>query len=139
MSSVEVSPLMPVHWSEISPSYHKVIIRRKGFYLFYKFYLFFEPLRRVFWIFLCEVVFFKIILKWPFIPYMTISIYEILNIGFSTYEPYKLYYYNSEKCFFCRHQWESITKIIACLHPKVTLYPSSCSIILHHSIIKDGL
>jgi hypothetical protein len=78
--TIEISPLIAIDWSEFSPFLSKVDI---SFDFFNKCFHFLFPFRCIFGIFLSEIIFFKVALKRPLIPYSDIIINEIFDIGIS--------------------------------------------------------
>lgn len=134
MPSIKVSPLMSIDRTQISPFHHKLIIGWEFFYFFNKGFFFTEPSFTMFFKIISKSILFQIVLKWPFIPNMTLSINKILNICISSDKPYKLHYNDSKKCFFRSNQRKSVSKIVFSLHPKYAGNTSPSSIIFMYSV-----
>lgn len=84
---VEISPLIAINRSEFTPLFREIII---SFYFLNKNFHFFFPFWCIFWIFFCEIIFLKICLKWPLVPYSDIVIDEIFDISITREKPEKL-------------------------------------------------
>lgn len=85
--AIEISPLVTIDGSELTPLLRKIGI---SFYFFNKIFHLFFPFWSIFWIFFCEIIFFEIRLKWPFIPDSHIIVHEVFDIGITREEPEEL-------------------------------------------------
>lgn len=134
--TIEISPLVAIDWSEVSPFLGKNII---GFYFFDKYLELFVPFRRIFLVCLSEVIFFQIVLKWPFIPYPDIIIHEIFDIGISREKPEEFMDDAFRKYFFCRQKRKSFREIASELIAKNTTRSCSSTIVSVNTVIHDML
>lgn len=110
--TIKISPLISIHWSQISPCFCKIWII---FYIFYEELELVIPFRCVFWIFLCEITFLEIVLKGPLVPDTNIIIDKIFDISITREEPEKLmndafckYFYGYDLLILCisNSQWK---------------------------------
>lgn len=134
--TIEISPLVAIDWSEISPFFCKSVV---VFYFFDKNLQLFIPFRSVLAIFLCKIIFFQIVLEWPFIPYSDIIIYEIFDIGISREKPEEFMDDAFRKYFFCRQKRKSFREIASELIAKNTTRTRSSTIVSVNTVIHDML
>ena len=130
--TIKISPLIAVDWSELAPFFCKISI---SFYFLDKYFHFFFPFWRIFWIFFFEGILFEISLKWPLIPDSDIIVDEIFDICIPRKKPKKLMNNSFCKNLLGSEKRKTSREITSKLIPKNTSGPSTSTVCAVYTVV----